>query len=351
MALRLLIPFLYLLLLGACAQNGHFVPTANKSSTDQSAAPSGSMGTINGGGGVGIDCDGHLEMLDLYEARHQGLAFAAVNSQDEAIALVTQRFAGHFWNPETRPMEEHAKTLAKTIVEPIFALKPFVNAESKKTESVQMVDHLPLSNDFGKFQMPASCHLEQVAFYSDAHTELSIVQTAWSRLDWLSKAVLVSHELVYLLDRRDGLEGLLSTGVAHTSESARSFVGRLLSTTPWPTKADGLPASLYVCSSDFKAAQETTIEAYVFQRPGSQQLSLVFKSFFGHYSFYQMRSDFTQASLLGFLAGQAFDSAKLQLVGLDENSNFVVQLKNSEIELQFQQNAVRPSVTLTCRKL
>ena len=175
-------------------------------------------GTINGGGGVGLRCGDKLEMLDVFEARAQGLTFGTLSSQDEAVRLVSMRIADHYWNPETIPQAKHRSLIASTLVTQIFEGRSFRNAVTNRDENVTYVGSLPLSNDFGKYKIPTGCALEQIAFFSDEQTQLSIVKAAWNKLDWLSKSVLVAHELVYMMDRREGLNGLLPGGEVVTSE-------------------------------------------------------------------------------------------------------------------------------------
>ena len=250
-------------------------------------------GTINGGGGVGLRCGDKLEMLDVFEAREAGLTFGTLTNQDEAVRLVSMRIADHYWNPETIPQAKHRALIASTLVAQIFEGRSFRNAASNRDENVTYVDSLPLSNDFGNYKIPSGCSLEQIAFFSDEKTQLSIVKAAWNKLDWLSKSVLVAHELVYMIDRREGLNGLLPGGAIATSESTRRFVGLLLSSVKIPSKSEGLPTGKQIqrCSSNGDD-EKTATYFYAFKQPKTGFMSLVFKTVLGRTSFYQLRADF-----------------------------------------------------------
>ena len=300
-------------------------------------------GTINGGGGVGLRCGDALEMLDLYEARQAGIAVVAVPaSEADAVALVSSRIARHFWNVETIPAEDHQRLIAREIVEPIFEGRAFLNAETKKTEAVEFVNTLPFSEDYGAYRLPPGCSLEQVAFFSDARTRLSIVKSSWARLDWLSKSVLVAHEVLYMVDRRDGLRKLKAGAPAETSEETRRFVGRLFSARPLTAKSDRMPprSSLRHCipvSMDGKAATYF----YAFDDPASGHLSLVFNSVRGFMDLYQTRVDFKQAVLgdLDAPEGTIAETSALDLVGSGRASGFAVRLTKAK--------AAKPGGSLT----
>ena len=276
-------------------------------------------GTINGGGGVGIRCGDKLEMLDVFEARADGLTFAALANQEQAVRLVSIRIADHYWNPETIPQAKHRALVASTLVTQIFEGRSFRNAATDRDENVSYVDSLPLSNDFGKYKIPKGCSLEQIAYFSDEKTQLSIVKTAWNQLDWLSKWILVAHELVYMMDRREGLGGLLPGGNIRTSESTRRFVGLLLSNVKIPSKSDGLPADKLIqrCSSNGDD-QKTATYFYVFKQPKTGFMSLVFKTVLGKTSFYQLRADFPDR--------RAF--AEIKALGSDQKTFIEAKLEN-----------------------
>jgi len=267
-------------------------------------------GTINGGGGVGLRCGGKLEVLDLYEARAKGLTFSAADfileapTNQKIADFVGERVAKHYWNPESVPVEQTKQIFAKDILLPILEGREFMNFATGKPEQVRFVETLPLSNDWGQYQIPKACSFEQIAYFSDVSTELSIVTSKWNELDSLSKAVLVAHELIYLVERRDGIEKLLTgpgsiSGATSgpTSESTRSFVGRLLSDRGVLSKSEGLPlvSQLLRCSSDdsFANDKEDPLATYfyAFKNKKSGETNLVFKQILGAADIYQLRAE------------------------------------------------------------
>lgn len=317
--------------LSACAKSQ--APETVTLSPKTTVAPQGplSQGTINGGGGVGLRCGSKLEMLDLFEAREDGLTFPyTVTSAAETATLIAEKFARHFWNPESVSLQEMSDVYVQTIVLPILEGRPFKNHQTGKMEDVRFVESLPLSHDFGRYQIPVGCQLEQIAFFSDTNTQLSIVKSAWDQLDWLSKAVLVAHELVYMVDRRDGLETLRPGTQTPSSESSRKFVGQILSKESLPTRSFNLApqGQLYRCSSD--SIKEPTY-FYAFNDPITLKLSLVFKTLLYRQSFYQMRSEFKDLTIEDLVSKDApatkRESADVKTIGLVDDSHLSVRVE------------------------
>lgn len=306
-------------------------PQATKNAGGEPFSGSAADGTINGGGGAGLLCGNRLEMLDLYEARKAGLTLVdAPSTSDKAAELLSRLLAHHFWNIETMPERQQAEVIEKDLIKPVLKGHPFKNLETGKTEQVRYVDSLPLSNDYGHYQVPAGCRLEQIAYFSDKNTRLSIVQSAWDRLDWLSKMVLVAHEFMYMADRRDGFEELNPNLRSFTSEMSRKFVGRLISLDPaLPAESDGVPLAphkLYRCDNT-EGKDATSTHFYAFDG-GNGKLSLVFNSIYGRYGLYQSRADFQAVTLNDFLDKQTVlaEVAPLVFVGANGDSGFNVKL-------------------------
>jgi hypothetical protein len=326
-------------LLFACANNRPGVQSKD-SPTQPISDPTGgsavqTSGTINGGGGAGLLCGNQLEILDLYEARRAGLTPVSPppQSEEEAVALVAEKIARHFWNVETKSESEQAAAIANDLVRPIFEARPFLNPETKKTEKVQFVDALPLSNDFGNYVIPSGCSLKQIAYFSDSKTTLSIVRTAWIQLDWLSRSLLVAHELLYLIDRRDGLEGLKPKATRSTSQLARKFVGQLFSSASPPPLSADVPqkGALYRCSFSDSDPQATYL--YAFDTPHDDGLRLTLNAIRGKYGFYQMRADFKGTSakvLTDIVDGEISQTVPLEFVGSGESSEFAIQLSKKK---------------------
>ena len=293
------------------------------------------QGTVNGGGGIGIRCGGRLQTLDLFEAKQSGLTLIAPpDSQVATIDLVSKTFANHFWNIDTIPTDQLATTIAKEILSPIFEGRPFKNAQTNKSESVTFVESLPLSGDLGKYLLPNGCSLEQIAYFSDGNTTLSIVRSAWNELDWLSKGILAAHELIYMMDRRDGLENLRADKSTQTSESTREFVGRLFTVESVPSFTDNIPSvdKIYICRS-VRVPDGALTYLYAFNRTGSPKLSFVFNEILGHQSFYQMRVDFdglTLETLLNTPEGIASEAKSIKLTGFKQNPDFLVEIEKTK---------------------
>lgn len=315
----------------ACAKSQ--APEIVTLSPKATVAPQGplSQGTINGGGGVGLRCGSKLEMLDLFEARKEGLTFPyTLNSAAETAKLVAEKFAYHFWNPESISVQKMSDFYDQMMLLPILEGRPFKNPATGKMEDVQFVESLPLSNDFGRYQIPAGCQLEQIAFFSDANTQLSIVMSAWEQLDLLSKAVLVTHELVYMFDRRNGLGTLRPGTHSPSSESSRRFVGQLLSKESLPTRSFNLAPRdhLYRCASD--SVKEPTY-FYAFNNPATLKLNLVFKALLNRGSFYQLRSEFKDLTIEDLVSKDVpttkRESADAKTIGLVDDSHLSVRVE------------------------
>lgn len=289
----------------ACSKSGgpnSVTSPAPVSPVSTPTSPIVASGTINGGGGAGLRCGGKLEVLDLYEARRAGLALVSTpQTAKDAVALISWRFAKHFWNPETVPLAKHSASLASDVIGPMMEGHPFKNHQTGKEEDVQFVESLPLSNDYGNYQVPAGCKIEQIAYFSDATTRLSIVRSAWQELDFLSKAFLIAHELIYMIDRRDGVATLVSGPKLHTSEVTRRFVTRLFGRQALPSKSDSLPTdgTLQSCSTQGPEAEATYF--YAFKNTGKRETTFIFKTVLGRSSLYQMRADFEGRDRVAFV--------------------------------------------------
>jgi hypothetical protein len=276
---------------GACA--------VNTSAQSKPMPASIAEGVINGGGGAGIRCGERVELLDLYEARVSGRKMIGnPQSRSEAVDLATLVMSRHFWNPDTIARDEFRKFLASHLVEPILDGGRIETGEGVY-EDVRFVDALPISSDLGDHQtLPRDCELEQIAFYSDESRELKVSQSAWDGMDWLSRSMLVVHELTYVVFRREGMEKLYPGHPSRLSGSmpVRYFIGDLFAGT-LPSYSDGMNGKnpSHVCSGNF--------EAYMYAFDGSPggELNFVFNSIRGSNDLYQLRARFpgiTMARLL-----------------------------------------------------
>ncbi len=336
----------------ACSQQ-----SATKSgSADLAPNSTTTEGTINGGGGVGIQCGDHIEMLDIYEARQAGLKLVDLPaSEDAAIQLVSSRIAEHFWNIETIPVNELAQMHAKNYIGPIFQALPIWNIETKKQEDVEYVNSLPLSNDLGKVTPPAGCSLVQIAYFSDSKTKLSIVKPIWDKLDLLSKGFLAAHEVIYLFDRRDSIENLLSKNPVHSSQLTRKFVGQLFSDTPPVPESNGVPSkeNVYRCARE--GSDNLGTYFYAFENKRTGKLSLVFNAIYDHNYLYQMRADFNKLTLSNVIgdSGEAKEVIPLKFTGVEQASGFEVAIEQKTSVVTFQllySHQKGPTQKISCSK-
>lgn len=257
-----------------------------------SASVAARVGGVDGGGGVGVRCPGSnqnpasFELLDLQEARLRGTQILHdPHSEDEAIDLIATLFTDLSWNPDTIPKPE-SKALTVKFLAPFFNGGKWTDPSDAKEYQVRFVSSLPLSNDIGNYRTYPGCQLEQVAYFDDSTSTLSIASN-WSELDWLDRAALVSHELAYWGARKDGME-YFGQNIVMTSEKARRFVGDLFSTNGLTPHADSIPQSRFiVCASE----DNGDTYGYGFN-DANGNLVMIFNVIHDHSSFYQMKASF-----------------------------------------------------------
>lgn len=299
------------------------------------AAPLAQAGKAGSGGGVGVRCEqkGTFELLDLHEGKRRGLNYNfSATSKDEAVRVVSDIFAKHFWNRDTVAIEKSKKVLADRIVGPIFAGKPFFNFKTERFEKVEFVDALPLSDDIGRYDIDKGCKLEQIAYFSDKSENLSIVKSKWEELSLLGKAALVGHELAYMLDRREALENSANeiNNASLTSERTRYFVASLFSTTGMVEKSRGVPVKPLNCTSQLGLGGDNLTYFYTYPS-GQSEFSSVFNVLHGYSSLYQIKAVFKDAELrelTDFHNGKLARTAQISFSGAPENySAFEVHIK------------------------
>jgi hypothetical protein len=202
-------------------------------------------GGMHGGGGVGVRCNGILEPLDLFEAKQSGMDLIPEPDTDEmAIQIMTERFAGHFWNPETIPMPNYVSTLRSLYFNSLYWGHVYVGIFQPRgplhTIPIIEVQSLPLSNDFGKVVIPRHCHLEQVLYFDDQAQMIKVVPSKLKELTRLGRMAFALHEVSYLYFRLSPMSISFSRwgiGRDNTSEEARNFVGNLLLKKKVPSKS------------------------------------------------------------------------------------------------------------------
>ena len=171
-------------------------------------------GPSSGGGGFAVVCpatpltQAKVELLDLYEAKSLPgfvLAKASGSISDDYLASVQRTYT-----VQGRP--DWAQSLRPDILENL-------NNFFLSSKFVASPDDLPSADDLGAIpQIPSSCSIQQVAFFDDTLEKIYILKDLFDKMDSLSQAALVQHELWY----RD-LRGLRDT----TSQLARLAVGHV----------------------------------------------------------------------------------------------------------------------------
>ncbi len=297
-------------------------------------------GGVDGGGGIGVRCNGNLELLDLHEARMRGLQFdLAPVSEEDAIKLTAELIAKHYWNRDTIPLDEHIQGLADMLIGPIFKGEPWTDPSNSQTNQVHFGPPLTLSDDIGIYHTMPGCDLVQVAYFSDSENTLKISQSEWDRMSWLERAALVAHELIYFMDRRESLENFGLPDGRMTSERARRFVGDLFSETSLTPKIDSVPEMGYLkCSAVAESEDNAFSYFYAFNSPTG--LSAVFNVMYGRSSAYQTKASF-QGINISDLANDNLESIESDalLVFSDEANTPTIELRiyrSSGAALHFQ---------------
>lgn len=296
------------------------------------AAKAVSIGGSDGGGGVGVRCmdsagqTASFELLDLYEARQRNLTIShSPNNANEATELVVDLILPHFWNPDTIPVSETKKNTFEALLS-IFKGTPYVGTNGTLI-NVQFGADLPLSSDIGHYNIPAQCRLEQIAYFSDAHNVLHISQSHWNELNWLNRSALVAHEMIYMLERRDGLENFGKGGGKITSELSRAFVGSLFSTNSVTPKSTTIPLNNYFVCRDDPHNRDHLTYFYAFNEHTG--LSAVFNVVHGWGSVYQLKAHFSGADLEELTnteQGEIHETTPLILTGHPNSPSFEVQI-------------------------
>ncbi len=260
-------------------------------------SPALSLGGVDGGGGIGVRCGTKLELLDIYEAKEQGLRIIN-NPKDlnEALGLVSKLTVNHYWNPEKISKSKIARLYKKYIFHPIFTGNTLALDDENFKLQVIFGGALQLSTDIGKINLRKGCSLEQVAFFSDKDRILKIDNKKWQELDWINKSALVLHELMYFSYRRHSIENIIIKETI-TSKQSREFVGKLLSKKGLTPKFHGIPLNDYTnCASD----GEGKIHDFYAYNDTKNNLIVVFNLLYGLSSDYQLISKFNGLEVSNF---------------------------------------------------
>jgi hypothetical protein len=181
--------------------------------SDSKILASNGDGTKDGGGGVGVLCNGKLRALDLYEADELYHLSPLQNIEDpmESLDLYGMRLFSNFSSTvPIRDVKEYRKEVNAFVKEEV----------SDHFEDIPEGTHLPLSKDFTAPQLKAGCQFVQIAYYSDRDNKLYRDRAYWDLLDVQNRTALTLHEAVYRKARRLG---------ATTSDESRRVIGMALS--------------------------------------------------------------------------------------------------------------------------
>ncbi len=234
----------------------------------------GSEGPSSGGGGMVVTCraaDGSIqstELLDVYEAKVKTpgkVLSASGDMAEDYVRLVVNTFALQGYSFEqTGKSPEESERNARAIMDIVDWSGP-----------------LPFLNDQGEYEaLPQGCQLEQLAIFSDLTGRVRVDSEIWGRLDSLSKAALLQHEIFYQYER---------TQRELTSESTRSLIRQQLAPTGYvPVKSGSANASLE-CMAESLVYETGSSSTYAVTRfyvipssePGNETTTLQFTSFAG----------------------------------------------------------------------
>lgn len=196
------------------------------------SATSFALGTSSGGGGAGVRCfyddkPSSIETLDYHEARLKGYKFKhSPSTKNEAVELTANLMSSHYFRGRAKYLSVYRKYLLKNYVNKIFNGQSVDNIEQIEVSS------LPLSNDYGPYKIAPNCKLEQIAYLDDEKSILYLVRDLFNEMDELNKAILLTHEMIYFLDRHyPSMHEDNRNRTEKTSAITRSFVGLLFSTT------------------------------------------------------------------------------------------------------------------------
>lgn len=148
-------------------------------------------GVSTSGGGVGVLCKGatgqpKLQLLDFYEASlAQQELVQSTGSFSRDYGTGMQRLRRLFEDPRPVTPNELNDTVARF------------------KKATQFTSHkLTPTSDMGATPtLPSHCHYEQIAVYHDLNNNLVINKELWSQLDSLNKAALLTHEVLYKMQR------------------------------------------------------------------------------------------------------------------------------------------------------
>lgn len=204
-------------------------------------------GPSTGGGGFVLSCPetpvsaAKVELLDIYEGRSSlslPMATASGSLQDDYTAGVDRTYTLQGYPNLAEERHEEIMTNLTNFMQSTR----FVSAEAE----------LPTAVDLGEQPwIPSQCHVKQVAYFDDRSSTIYILKPMWDKMDSISQAALVHHELWYREQRRAGEQ---------TSENARRAVAQAFTVSGLVPLDEGLPLkpSKFAASGPFESEQKFT---------------------------------------------------------------------------------------------
>jgi len=276
-------------------------------------------------------------LLEVHEARLSGIELRASPANEiEAIAMVSNLAGQAFWTPEFDSLEEYIAFGRGTIVEPMFQGREFLASRDGEIimTPIVYVDHLPLADDIGSYQIAPGCHLEQVAYYTDGPTtNLKIKRSGWAELDWLSRSFLVAHEFLYASDRQNlSLADISTGGLRKTSEWTRQYLINLFSTKGVVGHSDGIPANggYYECTSSYDPSYKNWTRFFLVESVNG--LRFIIQDIQGASDLYQLSSStstLTIEDLLDLKDGEGKAEVEIDYSGLGK-TNFRISIEKEK---------------------
>lgn len=181
-------------------------------------ALSESLGGVDGGGGIGVQCGDKVSTLDLYEARNKGFHLQAGSSSlDQNLKTFGMKLSLHFARgPSGFPYPSPPDSPAFGEIM-MTELKKDIVSKFQDIPAGTKLDHV---YDATLPVLPASCQFVQIAFYDDVANKIYRDSEYWSKMDSLEQAALILHEFIYRRARRNG---------AMNSDETRKLIGRFFS--------------------------------------------------------------------------------------------------------------------------
>lgn len=193
------------------------------------------------------------------------------------LAEAVERYHLSLPAPSGFTLEDYARSIRNTFrlrgLDPKSADAKALNDLNHFMDLVQWsAQPLTRLNDYGDtIPIPRNCHLEPVAIFHDDTNTVEVNSDLWMRMDSLSQAALVTHEIFYHIER-----GLDET----TSEETRLTVANIYSNSDIPPVNQGLPTQNLMCVTSGPSATQAS-QFYAYPSSDGQGTELQFSMIMG----------------------------------------------------------------------